>query len=100
MAARSAYSAYKIHQQELKKVNEEDQLERKWRYSNEALLSLKYKKQCFESDIKSLEKDANNFTEIAETERNLALIIKSNSLKNSVKEKKKVLEQTILWGRN
>ena len=63
-------------------------------------MSLKYKKQCFESDIKSLEKDANNFTEIAETERNLALIIKSNSLKNSVKEKKKVLEQTILWGRN
>ena len=63
-------------------------------------MSLKHKKQCFESDIKSPEKVANNFAEIAEKEWNLALIIKSNSLKNSVKEKKKVLEQTILCGRN
>lgn len=40
----------------------------KWKYLNEALLSLKHKKQCFESDIKSPEKVANDFAEIAEKE--------------------------------
>ena len=54
-------------------------------------MSLKHTKECFESNIKSFEKDADNYAERAEKERSISLIIKSNSLENSVKENKKEL---------
>ena len=54
-------------------------------------MSLKHTKECFQSNIKSLEKDADNFAERAEKERSILLIIKSNSLENSVKENEKEL---------
>ena len=46
--------------QELKKTKEEDQLERKLKCLNGELVPLKCTKQCFESHIESLEKDADN----------------------------------------
>ena len=66
-------------------------MERICKYLNDEFVSLKHTKECFQSNIKSLEKDADNFAERAEKERSILLIIKSNSLENSVKENEKEL---------
>ena len=63
--ASSAYSKHKIHLQELKKTTEEDHLGRKCKSLNDELVSLKHKKQCFESDSTYLEKDADKCAERA-----------------------------------
>ena len=74
--------------QKLKKTTEEDHLGRKRKSLNDELVSLEHKKQCFTSDSKSLEKDADKCAERAEKERSITVIIKSNCLRNSAKEKK------------
>ena len=77
--------------QELKITKEEDKLEKKCKCLNDQLASLKHTKQCFESGLKSLERDT--FAEIAEKEQSITLIIKSNCFRNSMKEKK-----LLFWG--
>ena len=69
-------------------IKEEDQLKRKRKCLNDELVYLKHTKQCFESDRKSLEKDADSFAERAEKERSITSIIKSDCLGNFVKKKK------------
>ena len=98
--ASSTYSRH-IHLQKLKKTKEDNQLERKCKYLNEDLVSLKHKKQCFESDIKSPEKVADNLAERPEKELRITSIVKSNCLRSSVKKKKKrkkELEEAIVSG--
>ena len=52
-------------------------------------MSLKRKKQCFESDIKSLKKIADNFAKRGEKELIITFITKSNCLEDSLKKKRK-----------
>ena len=70
-------------------IKEEDQLKRKRKCLNDELVYLKHTKQCFESDRKSLEKDADNFAERAEKERSITSIIKPDCLGNFVKKKRR-----------
>ena len=74
-------------------------MERKCNCLNEEFVSLKRKKQYFESDIKCLKKIADNFAKRSEKELIITFIIKSNCLEDSLKKKKKkVLEKPIAWG--
>ena len=74
-------------------------MERKCNCLNKEFVSLKRKKQCFESGIKSLKKIADNFAKRGEKELIITFITKSNCLEDSLKKKKKkVLEKPIAWG--
>lgn len=73
---------------QLKKTKEDDQLERKCNCLNEEFVSLKRKKQYFQSDIKCLKKIADNFAKRSEKELIITFIIKSNCLEDSLKKKK------------